>query len=309
MDLNIMLNTAVNTVSYDEASKTWTVEAENSEGKQVLRSTYLVFAVGFVSSVPRRPEIPGESLFKGTSYHSISHKTAAQIPDVGEKNVVIIGCGTTAHDLGQDFVNHGAKSVSMIQRAPIWSISSSSIEDFMMPLWKTPGINTEEADLISMATPLGVARTMAIDWSQKMADRDSAMMDGLERRGMLLTRDPKKGSLLDHQAVKGGSLYIDQGANDMIIDGRIKVEVCEGGVREFYDRGLTLGNGKKLEADIVVFATGYEKAGPIIRKLLGDELFNNLGGFGALDDQQERRGVSTVPHHSSQPRDKKYFAN
>ncbi|KAH8660338.1 hypothetical protein BX600DRAFT_438549 [Xylariales sp. PMI_506] len=290
MGLNVMLGTNVSKYSYDETAGKWLVETESSEGKKVLRSTYLVSAVGFISSIPRRPQIPGEAEFKGLTYHSVSHKRALQIPDLGEKKVVIVGCGTTAHDIAQDLVNHKVKSVSMIQRNPIWSVSSNSIETYMMPLWNTPGMTIEEADLISMATPLGVARTLAIGWSQKMADNDRVMMDGLEKAGMLLRRDPKKGSLLDHQAVKGGSLYIDQGANNMIIDGRIKVEVCEGGVREFYEQGVTLTNGKNLDADVVIFATGYEKAGPVIRKLVGEDMFEKMGGFGALDDEQERKG-------------------
>ncbi|OKL64381.1 hypothetical protein UA08_01104 [Talaromyces atroroseus] len=260
LGLNIEYGAHAQKVKYDEAGKQYSVELGGSEGSRTVRCKHLVLATGLVSKVPNCPEFFGQNTFQGQTYHSSSHKSAGEIPDVKDKKITILGCGTSAHDIALDFVNHGAKSVTMIQRHPIYVLSLDSLEKFQVPLWNTPGM---------------------------MAANDMEILKGLEKAGMAVKRGDKGDSLLDHQLVKLGRLYIDQGASRMIIDGRIKVIQCEHGVREFYSNGVILGNGTSIASDVVVFATGFQHSKRTIEAIMGKDVSNRVGNMGALDDVQE----------------------
>ncbi|KAI8297624.1 hypothetical protein K4K61_012584 [Colletotrichum sp. SAR11_59] len=290
MGLDIQYDSDVTKVTYDEVAKKYTVQVSTPEGTRTLSAKHVVLATGLFGDEPIVPEFKGQESFKGQIYHSKHHRSAADIPDVGNKKVVVIGSATSGHDISADFVAHGAKEVTMMQRRAIYSISRESWENFMLALWEIPGLSTEEADIVGNAIPLAVIRKMSIGLTKMMAAHDKVVHDGLKKAGLALKEGDDGYGLADYQLIKGGQYYIDQGANQMIIDGRIKIKRCEEGVREFVEDGLVLADGTKLEADIVVLATGFQKETTTIEKLVGSEVSKRLRKFGQLDGEQERSG-------------------
>ncbi|KAH9232119.1 hypothetical protein K456DRAFT_54581 [Colletotrichum gloeosporioides 23] len=290
MGLDIQYDSDVTKVTYDEVAKKYTVQVTTPEGTRTLSAKHVVLATGLFGDGPIVPEFKGQESFKGQIYHSKHHRSAADIPDVGSKKVVVIGSATSGHDISADFVAHSAKEVTMMQRRAIYSISRESWENFMLALWEIPGLSTEEADIVGNAIPLAVIRKMSIGLTKMMAAHDKVVHDGLKKAGLALKEGEDGYGLADYQLIKGGQYYIDQGANQMIIDGRIKIKRCEEGVREFVEDGLVLADGTKLEADIVVLATGFQKETTTIEKLMGSEVSKRLRKFGQLDEEQERSG-------------------
>ncbi|KAI8246859.1 putative indole-3-pyruvate monooxygenase YUCCA8 [Colletotrichum sp. SAR 10_99] len=290
MGLDIQYDSDVTKVTYDEVAKGYTVQVTTPEGTRTLSAKHVVLATGLFGDEPIVPEFKSQESFKGQIYHSKHHRSAADIPDVGNKKVVVIGSATSGHDISADFVAHGAKEVTMMQRRAIYSISRESWENFMLALWEIPGLSTEEADIVGNAIPLAVIRKMSIELTKMMAAHDKVVHDGLKKAGLALKEGDDGYGLADYQLIKGGQYYIDQGANQMIIDGRIKIKRCEEGVREFVEGGLVLADGTKLEADIVVLATGFQKETTTIEKLMGPEVSKRLRKFGQLDEEQERSG-------------------
>ncbi|KAF9869869.1 flavin-binding monooxygenase [Colletotrichum karsti] len=290
MGLDIQYDTEVTKVTYDEAAKKYTVQVTTPEGPQTLRAKHVVLATGLFGDEPIIPEFKGQETFKGQVYHSKHHRSAADVPDVRNKKVVVIGSATSGHDISADFVAHGAKDVTMMQRRAIYSISRESWENFMLALWRIDGLSTEEADIVGNAIPLAVIRAMSIGLTKMMAQHDKFVHDGLKKAGLALKEGDDGYGLADYQLIKGGQYYIDQGANEMIIDGRIKIQRCEEGVREFVEDGLVLADGTKLEADVVVLATGFQKETSTIEKLMGSDVSKRLRKFGQLDEEQERSG-------------------
>jgi cation diffusion facilitator CzcD-associated flavoprotein CzcO len=59
---------------------------------------------------------------------------------------VIIGPGTSGHDIAQDFVNCGAKAVTMIQRGPLFVLSQEAQDKFVLAGWQL--MPTKNADLV-----------------------------------------------------------------------------------------------------------------------------------------------------------------
>ena len=77
----------------------------------------------------------------------------------------------------------------------------------------------------------------------------------------------------------------------MILDGRIKVHMCSEGVEEYFPGGLVLGDGCKVDADVVVSATGFEPAAAQVKQIMGDKIGEKASKYGSFDHELERVGV------------------
>ncbi|KAJ0423488.1 flavin-binding monooxygenase [Aspergillus carlsbadensis] len=290
MDLNIQCETEARRVGYDEVTKKYTFELKGKDGRvRRITASHVVLASGlFSEGVPVRPTFSGEDGFKGEIYHTTAHKSARLVPDVQNKKVTIIGAGTSAHDIAQDFVNHGAKSVTLVQRGEIYVASLGALEEVSLKAWNTPGVSTEDADLLGNSFAWPVVRTLSVGASQMMGAIDAELLDGLEKAGVALKRGVRGDSIVDHMFVKGGHFYLDQGACEMIIDGRIQVRRCEGGVQGYYPEGIILADGTKVESDLVILATGIERGGKTVEQIMGKDVVDKVGEFFGLDEYQER---------------------
>ncbi|KAL4749580.1 hypothetical protein BDW72DRAFT_194717 [Aspergillus terricola var. indicus] len=290
MGLNVRHSTLASNFQYNEPTRLWSVDLHSKDGTQTVHAKHVVLATGLLGGIPNRPTFPREASFKGQVLHTSAHKSAALMPEALKKKITIIGSGTSAHDIAQDFVNHGAENVTMVQRGAMYVVSRDSIERIQLQLWNTPGVSLEDADLLSHSLPTAVARTLSVGESQMMSANDKEMLDGLERAGMTVKRGDGD-SLVDYQLVKGGHFYADQGACQMIIDGRIKVRRCEQGVLGYYEDGVILADGTKIDSDVVILATGFELSAKLIERLMGKDVMDKVGKICALDDSQERIGV------------------
>ncbi|KAK9780235.1 hypothetical protein SCAR479_02872 [Seiridium cardinale] len=291
MELDIMLNSTVTKVEYDEQARKYYVQARTPSGLQMLTARHVVFAAGLFSDKGIIPNMPGRELFQGQLYHSKDHHSASQIPDLENKKVVVVGVGSSGHDLAQDFVSHGARDVTMIQRSPIISISLKSQELFLLNLWDTEGISTEEADVIGNSFPTPIVRTLSIGMTQMMCAHDKDMIDGLKKAGLAVRTGDDGIGLAEYQLVSGGQFYIDQGASQMIIDGRIKIRRSEGGVKSLHANGLTLSDDTSVDADVVVLATGFHRSVVDVKDIMGEDIAKKVGRLTRLDKEQERVGT------------------
>jgi len=89
---------------------------------------------------------------------------------------------------------------------------------------------------------------------------------------------------------KGGGYYLDVGASQLIIDGKIKLK-NDSLIERFTKTGIKFDNGSELPADVVVFATGYGDAREPIRKICGDEIGDKCGRIWGLNEEREINGV------------------
>lgn len=293
LKLNVALNTTVGKVEYDQSTQGYSVEIESEGRTDFLTTTHIVLATGSFSRIPVRPRFPGEDSFTGKVYHTSQHKSASQIPDLSNKKVAIIGCGTSAHDVAQDFVDRGAAAVSMIQRHKIFAFSEDSAEKFYFSIWSTPGVSEEDADMISLSFPTAVVRTLGLGMSQMMWENDKEIVEGLVKAGMILGKGDDGTSFIDHLVIRQGSFYVDQGAWPMIVDGKIKIHACEQGIKEFNSHGLILANDTQIEADVIVLATGFKDNILTVEEIMGKSVVEKVGDIGELDVEQERTGVSS----------------
>lgn len=290
MGLDIELGATAGKIVYSDASRQYTVAIGLQDGKErVVTCHHVVLATGLISNDPLRPEFENESSFQGQIYHSVNHKSASAITKLDTKKVAIIGAGTSAFDIAQDFVNGGAKEVTIVQRSPMFVLSLEAQDRFVLAGWKM--MSTSDADLAGNSFPFPIALSLTVGATQAMAYHDAELLTGLERAGLAVKRGEDGIGLLHHQLLKAGHFYIDQGACQMIIDGRIKIKRSQDGVKGFDADAVLLADDLRVEADVVVVATGFKLSFDIAENIMGKEVMTKVGKIGELDEDNERIAV------------------
>src|SRR3978361_2142289 len=88
---------------------------------------------------------------------------------------------------------------------------------------------------------------------------------------------------------RGSGYYIDVGAADLVADGEVRL--VGGQVKELTDPSVILEGGTELEADLVVYATGYGSMNGWAADLISQEVADKVGkgwGVGSGDTQDPR---------------------
>jgi len=193
---------------------------------------------------------------------------------------VVVGSSTSAHDICADLVESGAAEVTMIQRAPSIVVRS---ETLMELAWGrlyseaalAAGITTDIADLTLASVPFKELPGLQRPLYAEIARRDADLYEGLTRAGFLHDMGEDGSGLHSIYLRRGAGYYIDVGASQMIIDGRIKLK--RGSVAELGERSALLSNCTTLPADLVVFATGYGNMSEWAAKLISPEIAARVG--------------------------------
>ncbi|KAI0677129.1 FAD/NAD-P-binding domain-containing protein [Trametes maxima] len=265
---------------YDFQKKTWDITVVR-EGQEVkLCPAHLVFANGTLSR-PRIPQIPDSTLFKGTTLHSSEY--AGADPFVG-KRVVVVGAGNSSIDICQNLALNGAASVTMIQRSPTCVLSREYVCEPLRKYTYPEEVPVPISDFKWASFPLGLLRKLAIADQKSALDANRELHEKLRKGGIRLNMgDEGQGLYLLSQERLAG---LDKGGSDLIADGRIAVK---SGIspRSFKEHTLVMSDGSELEADVVVFATGYNKIREVNAELLGEEIVQRLDEVFGLDEEGE----------------------
>ncbi|MGW9552296.1 flavin-containing monooxygenase [Citricoccus zhacaiensis] len=282
MELNYWAKTECRSAEWDEASGTWTVVVDRDGEEVTLHPTQLVFALG-VSGYPRIPDFPGAETFRGRQHHSSDH---AGGDDWAGKRAVVIGSNNSAHDICADLWEHGAE-VTMVQRSSTHISRSESLMDLVLkPLYSEEaleaGITTEMADMLFASWPYRVLPEIQRPAFEEMADRDRDFYDALEAAGFDLDFGEDGSGLFLKYLRRGSGYYIDVGASQLIIDGRVRL--ATGQVDHLTEDAVVLDNGARLPADLVVHATGYGSMNEWLADLISPDVADRVGkcwGYGS----------------------------
>jgi hypothetical protein len=248
---------------------------------------HIIQATGH-SGEPNFPsDLKGLSSFSGTRLVHSSKFTGA-IPSQGQnKRAIVVGCCNSGHDIAQDYYENGY-SVTIIQRSSTFVISAETNLHHMSGLYGEGGPPTEDADTLFFSIPNAVAKRMNIDTTKVQNKTDERLLQGLEKAGFKTDKGPDESGLWIKYLTRGGGYYLDVGCSQLIADGKIKVKQgCE--VTEVLPNGLLFSDGKVLEADEIVFATGYLNMRTQCRKIFGDEVADQVKDVWGFDEEGEIR--------------------
>lgn len=286
MELNIWTRTTFLGGEYDSAARRWTVRLSRPDGRvRTLRPRHLIMAVG-VSGIPSVPELEGAGDFEGIILHSSGQSDDL---DVKDKRVLVVGVGTSGHDIAQDMHLRGA-DVTMLQRSPITvvSLEPSSVRAYEM-YRRNEGVRPlADTDFIISAVPYDLLRRLHGPLSRQMAEEDKELLDGLMRVGFLLDNgEDDTGYFLKLLRYQAG-YYLNVGASDLIIEGKIKLKAGVG-IERLTKSQAVFSDGSSLDVDVLVLATGYQPLQEAVRAMFGDDVADRVGpiwGIGADGELQ-----------------------
>ncbi|CAE6773408.1 NAD(P)/FAD-dependent oxidoreductase [Paraburkholderia domus] len=276
MELNYWGSTICKSARYDEAKAEWVVEVEHDGETLTLRPKQLVLATG-MSGKPNLPSFKGMDVFKGEQHHSSKHPG----PDAYKgKKVVVIGANNSAHDICAALWEAGV-DVTMVQRSSTHIVKSDSLMEFALgDLYSeravASGMTTSKADLTFASIPYKILHTFQKPVFDAIRERDAAFYDRLEKRGFMLDFGDDDSGLFMKYLRRGSGYYIDVGAADLVADGKIKLKSGVD-VVELKEHGVLLSDGTELEADLVVYATGYGSMNGWAADLISRDVADKVG--------------------------------
>ena len=285
MELNVWTSTNIKgTPTFDPTTHSWTVHLLRADGtERTIHPRHVILASGH-SGEARIPVFPGTETFKGDIHHSSRHVGGAKYRG---KRAVIVGCCNSGHDIASDFYDHGAESVTMIQRSSTYVISQRAVlERLIGQLYSEDGPPTEDADLFFSSIPYPVLKIIHQYATQLIAEDDKEMLEGLEKAGFKLDYGYEGSGLFMKYLISGGGYYIDVGCSRMIADGKIKIKQGKE-ISKIVEDGVLFADGSKLEADVIVLATGYDNMRETARKVFGDKLADRVADVWGFNEEGE----------------------
>ncbi|WP_427115393.1 NAD(P)/FAD-dependent oxidoreductase [Pseudarthrobacter scleromae] len=282
MELNYWSGTECVGAEYDDGTQEWAVSVLRNGEPVTLRPKQLVFALG-VSGYPSIPTFDGAESFLGEQRHSSQHPGGG---DWTGKKAVVIGSNNSAHDICADLWEHGA-DVTMVQRSSTHIARSESLMDLALGgLYSEKalanGVTTEKADLLFASLPMRILPETQVPVYQQMAERDAEFYSQLEAAGFDLDFGVDGSGLFVKYLRRGSGYYIDVGASQLIIDGRVKLK--SGQVSKITGNAVVMADGTELEADLIVYATGYGSMNGWLADLVSPEVADQVGkcwGYGS----------------------------
>jgi putative flavoprotein involved in K+ transport len=271
MECNVWTSTAFLGAEYDDDAGHWTVRLRRADGSErVMKPKHLIMANG-VAGRPLRPALPGLDRFKGTVMHTHDYKEGQKWAG---KKVLIVGAGTSGHDVAQDLHGRGAQ-VKVIQRGPA-TVASVKAAGLVHSVYYEEDLPLEDCDMIAAASsyPLLVRAYQAAVVKMKAMDRE--LLDGLAARGFKLDwGDDNTGHQMKFRRRHGG-YYLNCGCSDLIVSGEIGLVQHED-TDGFCETGLRMKDGSVEQADLIVLATGYQSQETVVREMLGDKAADRVG--------------------------------
>jgi cation diffusion facilitator CzcD-associated flavoprotein CzcO len=238
----------VTAADWDSATARWTLAVDTPDGPALFRAPMLLLCAGYYSyERPHNPPLPGEERFDGPVFH------AQHWPDDLDwkgKRVAVIGSGATAVTI-VPVLAETAAHVTMIQRSPTWMVSRPS-EDRI-------------ANLLRAILPGRLAYAL-IRWRNIMLQQ---WFYGLSRRRpervrmqllKMLAKDMPDEVIARHFTP---SYKVWDQRLCLVPDGNLfravnagRASVATGHIAELEPRAIRMQDGSRIDADILVKATG-----------------------------------------------------
>jgi putative flavoprotein involved in K+ transport len=271
---------------YDVPTRQWAVQVRRADGShRELRPNHVVIATG-VFGVPNRVSIPGSEQFDGTFIHATQYAGGV---DVAGTRALVVGSGSSAHDVAQDLAHNGAR-VTMLQRSSTCVVSIDPGAARAYSIYSEDGAPIDDCDLITNSFPFPLMAELHRDMTARIAELDADLLRGLQEAGFAIDFGEDGSGFLMKYHRTGGGYYINVGASDLIISGQIAVK--QGA--EISDIGgstVRYTDGDSADFDLIVVATGYQNMRESVRQILGDVVAERVGPVWGLDDEGELRAM------------------
>jgi len=250
IDKKIRFNHQVKAASWDSKTARWTVDVERGPAKEPAQLTcnFLYMCSGYYNYAGGyRPDFPGEENFKGRIVHP--QKWTDDI-EYADKKVVVIGSGATAVTLVPEMAKT-AGHVTMLQRSPTY-VASRPAEDpvanwlrKVLPAKLAYTITRWKNVLMQMYFFKICRDTPERAKELIMGQVTEALGEDYVKKHFTPRYNPWEQRLC---LVPDGDMFEAIKAN--------KASVVTDHIEKFDETGIVLKSGERLDADLIVTATG-----------------------------------------------------
>jgi len=252
IDKRIRYQHRVKRASWDSEAARWTVDVERGPDKEPLRFScnFLFMASGYYNyDQGYTPEFAGRKDFRGTIVHPQHWPESL---DYRGKRVIVIGSGATAVTLVPEMAKDAAR-VTMLQRSPTYMVSRPAQDKVANALRK----------VLPSKAAYGLTRWKNVLWGMYFYNKTRTDPKGvndwvLGKVRELLPPGYDMAHFTPSYNVWDQRLCLvpDDDLFEAIKNG--SADVVTGHIDRFTDKGLLLKDGRELEADIIVTATGLK---------------------------------------------------
>jgi 4-hydroxyacetophenone monooxygenase len=261
---HIIFGTEVDSAVLDESAQTWEISSHDSDGsRRSVSANALISGVGLFNK-PKIPDIAGMERFSGPMFHTANWPDDL---DVTGKRVAVIGTGASAMQVVPAIADKVAQ-VTVFQRSPQWVGPCAEYfapvpEDVHYLMDHVPYYQAWYRFRLAWVFNDRVHPTLQIDPQWGDPDRSlNAVNDGHRRYftrylvSQLEDRPDLIAKCLPDYPPFGKRMLLDNGWFAALK--RDNVELVTEGVGSITDRGVVSQGGGEVEADVVVFSTGFE---------------------------------------------------
>ena len=277
LDLPFWGSSPLRQARFDGEAGRWQVTVERDGQGQLLTPRHLVFALG-VSGYPNVPQIAGAETFAGDQHHSSAHPGPEAYRG---RRCVVVGSNNSAHDIAAGLWEGGAASVTLLQRsstliAPVPALEKLAFAGSYSDQALQRGITPEQSDMTIASIPYRLLPRWQKPIYDAMRVEYADLYGRLEKAGFLLDFGADDSGVFMKFLRRGSGYYLDVGASELVADGRIQLR---SGVRieRLTTRTVVLSDGSELQADLVVYATGYGSMNRFLADLISPEVADRVG--------------------------------
>jgi 4-hydroxyacetophenone monooxygenase len=259
---DIIHNTEVESLTWDEAAAMWEIRARGPEGERTFRSNVVITSVGFLNR-PNIPSIEGADSFRGKSWHSARWP---EQEDFQGKKIVQIGTGSTGYQMAAELAL-AAGHLTLCQRTPQWL--------FPVPGYRSPlpaQIGWLDRNL-PFHTNFMRVRSANNGWFIKMTTIDPEFDDphacspnNKRARDACITfleskiSDPGLRAKMtpEHPVWSARAVVVDTEYSVLDAIQADNVTLVTSGIARITPDGIEDADGVRHDADIIVYATGFK---------------------------------------------------
>lgn len=294
-------NSKVLACHWDETTKRWNVFVEKSDGtRETLTAKAVINAHGPLNRW-RLPPIPGLDQFKGIAVHTAGWDPSI---DVTGKKVILIGTGASAIQITPAIIDQ-VESLTILQRDKHWLLLNPEISEqvndgVLFAMRHIPKYREWFRFRVFWFAGDGLFINVLKDPEWKDHPTSVSAVNDMMYNiavGYLKSKTTDQGrpdlfdKLLPDFPIFSKRLLLDTGYFDALRDP--KAELINTEVTQITETGVVTKDGQSIDADIIIFATGF-----ITAKALGplEVIGPNGANLGEIWGEEDPRSYLGVTH-------------